>query len=64
MDYSPWSNSESSFTRLLLLSPSAAAQLLARLQFTEGAGHFSERKEKKTLMTALMKSATEGASRG
>lgn len=38
MDYSPWSNSESSFTRLLPLSRSAAAQLLARLRLTEKRG--------------------------
>lgn len=45
MDYSPWSNSESSFTRLLPPSPLAAAQLLARLRSTEGRGAFQSEKK-------------------
>lgn len=45
MDYSPWSNSESSFTRLLPLSPSAAAQAFGEAAVNWGAGRLSERRE-------------------
>lgn len=63
MDYSPWSNSESSFTRLLPLSLSVAAQLLARLRLTEGWG-ICQSEEKLGKEKSLMASFDEVDNRG